>query len=156
MKKMIGVIDKLSISIVTIKLDSLRKILLPEFKEIDGCILGNFIDSNIPEKINLNMIKTVYGDRTGYEASRNELRVNDYVDYSEKEAVAVLVFALQLIECWGYKLKNDFPQYKFSLILSCNNQHVTLRFHRNRNDEFGWLEEDLENYNEEAILIKQV
>jgi hypothetical protein len=44
-------------------------------------------------------------DKTGYEASRNEFYVNSYVDYEEGQELILLGFGLQLLKCWGYKLK---------------------------------------------------
>lgn len=142
-------------SLSTINLSILERILFPEFKEVEGCFLARLTENHIPEKINLDMVMRVYGDRTGYEASRNELRINDYINYTEDEKYSVLAFALQLIESWSLKLKADFPHYEFNLILSCDDEYVTLRFHRYRNVELGWLEDNLESY-DEAILLRYV
>lgn len=159
-KKMEGILQSVNDdfkSTAIISLNNLKEILLPKFAVVDGSILLKLdAGNNIPQKLDLEIIKRLYIDKTGYEASRNELRVNDYIKYVKNEVQVVLSFALQILECWSFKLKNDFPQYKFNLILSCDNENVTLRFHRKRNNEVDWLEKDLEGYGENAVLVKQI
>ena len=52
----------------------------------------------------------------------------------------------------NYVVKNTMePHSKFCLILSCDEEHVEIRFHKIHPGEKMWLDENLEDYPEEAI-----
>lgn len=145
--------DELKISIKT-----LNNILLPNFIEVDDIILLRLLEDKIPKSIDLQNIKNVYGDKTSYETSCNEFYVNKYLDYEDRNDLIALGLGMQLLECWAYKLKNEFPEYKFNIILrySDNDGQVLLRFHKVREDEASWLDKNLESYKFEGIMIKQI
>lgn len=52
--------------------------LCPEFIEVDECILVKREEYEI--KLDINRILSVYFDRTGFEASYNEFRLEDYYE----------------------------------------------------------------------------
>ncbi|AVQ47802.1 hypothetical protein C7M60_18785 [Clostridium botulinum] len=94
------------------------------------------------------------GDRTGYEASCNEIRINDYVDVYDD--YNILSLSKVIIQAWKYKLKTEYPEYKFLIILAYREGYATLRFHVFRENEGTWLVNDLNAYKEEAILVEEV
>ena len=71
----------------------------------------------------------MYMDKTGYEATNTEIRLNSYFE----------------------KNISMEPHSKFCLILSCDEEHVEIRFHKIHPGEKMWLDENLEDYPEEAI-----
>src|SRR5471030_284113 len=96
---------------INIKNDSI--LFHPEFKEVDGLILLKLLDWEIPNKINVEKLIQVYGDRTGYECVCNEVRVNDYINCSNEDNRCLLNFALKLQKNWACKIKSDYPNYNF-------------------------------------------
>jgi hypothetical protein len=108
----------------------------------------------IVENINFGRMLSKFKDKTGYEASCNEIRINDYVDYYSDE-VALLQLAEIIMTAWEYKLRTAYPQYKFCMILSFNDGYATMRFHIIRENENPWLKADLNGYKNEAIMVKE-
>lgn len=141
---------------VTIDFNICKQLLLPDFLEMEGCVLLNIFSIQAPKKINIDAILNVYGDRTGYEASRNELRINDYLEISKNREYYLVEVALQLMEVWGLKLKAKFPESEFCFIIGYNEGYVTIRFHKIRLNEMNWLADDLEAYEKEGILTKVI
>ncbi len=132
----------------------LFNILFPKCKEVFECIIIDQNDEIFEEKINFPRIISMYGDRTGYEASCNEIRINDYVESTNISNL--LQMGKIAMESWENKLKMDYPEHKFSIILSVNDENVTLRFHKRRDNEKPWLKEDLEGYKDEAIILSEI
>lgn len=140
---------------VSIKInpDKLSKIMLPKFKEVYDCIIIDLNNEINEENINFKRILSLFGDRTGYEASCNEIRINDYIDFSEE--IAVIKLSVMIMDSWKYKLKAKYPQYKFCIIFSFSVGYVTLRCHVLRENEGPWLKNDLDEYRDEAILVQE-
>lgn len=155
-KNMIDLLEKEKIKkeeLIKINADNLYKIMLPNFKEVHDCII---IDNNSEiklENVNFKRILSMFRDRTGYEASCNEIRINDYIDYSDE--IAVLQLSKIIMDTWKYKLKTKYPQYKFCIIISFSNGYVTMRFHVVRENESSWLKADLDEYKDEAIMVQE-
>lgn len=155
-KRMENLIEKVSKYECTnekMSIESICKLISPEFKEIDGFFLLCFDGEEIPKRINVDKVIQVYGDRTGYECSCNEIRLNDYIDYVEGNSICVLKFALQLQKSWEIKVKSEYPEYKFCFILTYDEEYATLRFHKIRDEEEPYLLPDLESYSEDAIFL---
>ncbi len=136
----------------SMNIENICLLLYPEFKEVNGCILLNLSEGSIPNKINIEKVIQTYGDFTAYECSCNEIRLNDYIDYTEGNERSILKFALQLQKSWIVKIKRDYPSYKFCFVLSYDGEFATLRFHRIRENERLFLTDDLESYTEEGII----
>lgn len=130
-------------------------LLNPEFKELDGVIFVDLPWNRIPDELNIDYLIQEYGDLTGCESSCNELRLNSYIDYPEGNGLGVLKFAIQLQKCWAYKIKSDYPKHEFCFILAYSDEFATLRFHKIR-EKSMFLVEDLESYEEEAILVMTI
>jgi hypothetical protein len=68
-----------------------------------------------------------------------------------------MLVAKKIVSMWATKLKLDFPEYKFLIILSFQGDDSIVRFHRLRDDEAPWVNiEKLEEYKEEGIMIEIV
>lgn len=131
----------------------LSTIMYPGFKKVYDCIIIDMDNEISEENINFKRILSMFGDRTGYEASCNEIRVNDYIDYCTEFAVIQLTEII--MDTWKYKLKSEFPKYKFCIMFSLSEGYATLRFHVIRENEGSWLKNDIEEYEDSAILVQE-
>lgn len=137
---------------IKVNLQSISKILNPHFVAVHDCVIID-IDNEIKiEKINFDRILSMFQDRTGYEASCNEMRLNDYIDLPNE--TAALKTAEIIMQVWENKLLLEYPQCSFCMILSIHEGYATLRFHQIRDNEQPWLDDDLESYKDEAIMTK--
>ncbi|NFH70231.1 hypothetical protein FC960_13115 [Clostridium botulinum] len=65
----------------------------------------------------MKKILLAYYDRTEFEASYNEFRIEDYFDWCVGKPMEGLALAIKLSEIWEYKLKSEFLSYKFHIIM---------------------------------------
>jgi len=135
------------------KFKNLSTILDPHFIEVYGCVIININNQVKPEKINFEAVLQWAQDRTGYEASSNEIRLNDYLDFPD--ALVALKTAEIIMQIWENKLLLEYPQHSFCMILSITEGYATLRFHQIRENERMWLRDDLEEYKYNAIMVKE-
>lgn len=155
-KNMIDLLEKAKNKkeeVIKISTDNLYKIMSPNFKEVHDCIIIDMNNEIKVENANFKRIISMFRDRTGYEASCNEIRINDYIDYSDE--VAVLQLAEIIMDTWKFKLKTEYPQYRFCIILSFSEGYATMRFHVIRENESSWLKTDLDEYKDEAIMVQE-
>lgn len=95
-----------------------------------------------------------FPDLTGYECFVNHIHVEDYVGYREDglEPEGTLkqgfIFAHRLLE----KLSSSFQKSPFTVILAFGASGCSIRFHSTRVGE-QWLSDDLEKYEQEALLV---
>lgn len=137
-------IEKLELDI-----KQLSPLFFPPFKKVKDCVIITEKDV-VQLENNFNNILQVYMDKTGYEASNTETRINDYFE-NEISMEAATQMALFVIEIWSLQLKILDPGSTFCFIISSDSQRVELRFHKVRTDEFGWLDNDIESYKDEAM-----
>lgn len=130
-------------------------VVWPDFVEVEGCILiKKYTEDNI--KINIEHIIYQFGDRTGFEASESHVHMIDISKTFKKHPLEGLRFAKKLLEIWSIKLKIDFPEYEFILILTYHDDDTILRFHRLRESEETWINiNNIEDF-EEGIIIRKV
>jgi hypothetical protein len=155
-KNMMDLLEKVKVEkeeVIKISTDNLSKIMNPNFKKVHDCIIIDMNNEIKVENVNFKRILSMFRDRTGYEASCNEIRINDYIDYSSE--VAVLRLAEIIMDTWKYKLKTEYPQYRFCIILSFSESYATMRFHVIREEESSWLKTDLDEYKDEAIMVQE-
>jgi hypothetical protein len=155
-KKMMDLLEKVKIKneeVIKISTYNLSKIMFPNFKEVHGCIIIDMNNEINVQNVDFKRILSMFKDRTGYEASCNEVRINDYIDYYDESAV--LQLAEIVANTWRYKLKIEYPQNRFCIIISFNGSYVTMRFHIIRENESTWLKYDLDEYRDEAIMIQE-
>lgn len=138
-----------SIEEISLNTQQLKVLFSPSLKKVRDCIIITEKESDKLEIAFDNVIK-MYGDKTGYEASNTETRINCYFE-NEISIVTATQIALMVIEIWALKLKQMEPDSQFCLIMCCDNEHVEIRFHKVRDDEVRWLSNNLENYIDEAV-----
>lgn len=130
-------------------LQSLKKLMFPPFKEVKDCIIiseksKEMLEFYYNKSIELNM------DRTGYEASCSETRINTYFD-NDISIEAGIRIAHMVLEIWALRLKELQPDSKFCLIIFSDESCVEIRFHKMHEGESMWLDEELEYYKDEAV-----
>lgn len=155
-KNMKSLLEKVKIEkegLIKINPGKLSTIMLPRFKEVYDCIIIDMNNEIKEENINFKRILSMFGDRTGYEVSCNEIRINDYIDYSDE--FAVIQLAEIIMDTWKYKLKSEFPKYRFCIILSFSEGYATLRCHAVRENEGSWLKGDIDEYKDSAIIVQE-
>ena len=128
----------------------------PQVIEWDGCILlqlGSNLD-DLPEKFESN---NVFCDKTQFEATNNHVHLSDILPELDDNPKQSLRIALELIEIWENKLKTEFPKEKFHLIISHDEFGSTVRFYKIRPSDIPWINiNSIDNYKEEAILVKEI
>ncbi|WP_297422750.1 hypothetical protein [Clostridium sp.] len=110
MKELLEKVEKSEIK-TEIKTDELAKIMFANFKEGYNCIIIDMNNTIKEESINFQRILSMFGDRTEYEASCNEIRINDYINYSDESTIIQL--GKLIINTWKDKLKTEYPKYNF-------------------------------------------
>lgn len=146
------------ISIETTYQDASDKMirLWPEFLEVKGFVLLKK-NNDAFEKLDEEKILSIYYDRTDFEASYNEFRIEDYFDSYIGNPMEGLILAVKLSEIWEYKLKRDFPNYKFHIIIGFDDNYTTIRFHKLREEEGSWIALDnLDEYKGKSIAVRIV
>ena len=139
-------------NIIKIDLNELEKIIDPNIIYVHNCAILDLDNKIIKKNIDFDFIIKRFGDRVGYEASRNEIRVNDYIIEGTFNSIVKLSF--KIINILKYKLKLQYPNNKFCIIFTSDKEYVTLRFYKIREDEKPWLnEKDLDGYIDEAIMV---
>ena len=107
-------------------------------------------DSKEIKEVNTEKILKLYKDRTGYEASVNECRIEDYFDCEKDDGLKI---AMQLAEIWEEELDRQFPDRIFYIIISSDEYSTTMRFYLYREDETIWIDPDNIDSYEEAIAV---
>ncbi|OBZ32484.1 hypothetical protein [Megasphaera sp. DISK 18] len=120
-----------------------------EFYQINDCVflLRNKTDLKRMKNFSTSdweRILKFHKDKTGYEWCINDLSVNDFYYkelYSKEEQKDMLSVAMNVLEIWGNRLKENFPDKVFCLYLSITEDpfFLNLRFHTYREEtEFIW------------------
>lgn len=131
-------------------------IISPIFVEIEDCVLLKNNNQEV-NGLNMNSIYKLYGDKTGFEASHNHVHISQYMKNSERSPINDFKLALLVLDSWKSKLKVDFPNYNFHLILSFDGEESILRFHKYRTNEGSWARtDDLNGYKEEAVMVEEI
>ena len=129
--------------------EQLDKLFFPPFKQLRDCVIISDKPVNILEDFFDKAIK-LYGDKTGYESSCGETRINCYF----RNNISVLVeikIAMMVLKIWGLQLKKLEPQSNFCMIMCCDECNVEIRFHKIHIGEKMWLDNNLEKYTHEAV-----
>lgn len=137
---------------IKIELPVFEPILFPDFIEWDNCIIFKQSEPDLPHFEPNNFCN----DRTGYEANTNHIHLSDYVDDFDSFKWEYLRLGINIINLWRDILKSNYPNYKFHLILSYDEEDCILRCHRIREGETPWLDTDsIENFSE-GVLVLQI
>ena len=134
---------------LTLNLHQLKSLLSPSLKKVRDCII---ISEKSIDKLGASFDKIIktYTDRTGYEASNTETRINDYFQ-NDISMITGTQIALIVLNIWALQLKQIEFTSKFCLILCVDENHVEIRFHKIHHGESMWLEENLECYKDGAV-----
>ncbi|RRJ65496.1 hypothetical protein EHV15_23190 [Paenibacillus oralis] len=152
--KMKEIIEKVDLESNDVNFLGLENIVDPNIVEANGCLILDIDHKLNVDKIDWHRVLKFHGDFTGYEASCNELRINDYLpDTTDKESIFRIAYTV--MNKWAEKLKKSYPDFQFVIILSYDFEYATLRFHTLRQDEASWISDDIE-HSEQAIFIKKV
>ena len=136
-------------NLMTINMENLFLLFNPSLKKVCDCIL---ITNEDPEQIEKNFANAIkmHMDRTGYEASSTETRINDF--FSTKISVLDGIrVSMLVVNIWKLKIKSLDPSCSICFILSVNEEYVELRCHKVRKSEGLWVDTDLNNYTDGAI-----
>lgn len=127
---------------IVFSLDNLDRLFNIQMQDIFDCIL--IIDDEEIELTQEQFVEVIkmYGDKTGYEVSNNELRVIDYSDTILTEEEQYLL-GKSLILDLSHKIRPKMVYY-----FSFDNDALTIRFHKFREEEGLWINEEIEEYNE--------
>jgi hypothetical protein len=127
--------------------EALSQLLAQGFTELGGAIVFTAV-RNIGENVGPGNLP----DLTGFECFVNHIHVEDQLDPPVSNEIVWLrqgiAFALET----KTRLRSEFPQKPFNIIVASTAQGCGVRFHLNRPGE-QWLKSDLESYAEEAILV---
>jgi hypothetical protein len=126
---------------------ALSQLLAQGFTELSGAIVFTAA-RNIGE----NVKPRNFPDLTGFECFVNHIHVEDQLDRSVLNEIALLrqgiAFALEM----ETRLHSKFPRKPFKVIVASTAHGCSVRFHVNRPGE-QWLTSDLDSYAQEAILV---
>lgn len=144
-------LDKEELSCLAAPLIS--EVFTPKLINIHGCIIINNADEDISltDEQFAKVVK-MHTDRTGYEASCNDIGLNYY--FSEKTSIrAMLETSHAIATCWQQTIMNFDPQKQHCIIIGCIDESITMRFHSIWPDEPLWIHDDIENYSEAVAYV---
>lgn len=148
--QMTALLQELSINKKEVSHTSLLlKLLWPEFIDVNGCIL-------LSEQLAKSHAKQDdFEDETGFEAFVNHIHFTDK-EFGEKLVpIELLGLTVKIAEMWQAKLSWNFPNDKFLIILSFDENETTLRFHKIRESQLLWINlEKIEKYEEPIMVIE--
>lgn len=102
------------------------------FETNEGLILIN----NPNGKVSIDKINGQ--DKTAIESLVNHIHLSDIFDV--KLSTDFVLIAKKVGDIWATKLKRDFPNHKFRIYLTCEDD-IILRFHQVHDGEPNWLNE---------------
>lgn len=132
------VLDKKENKECNLQIDAILDEIVCKTKKIKDCVIYDKDGTLEEEKINFNRIIQFVGDRTGYEASCNELRF-------ERHKIFPCQF-LALANELSHMLSEKYNGKKIVVYISLYEDDLEVRFHTYRKNERLWLDEDLNKY----------
>ena len=95
-----------------------------------------------------------FPDETGYESFVNHIHIEDYMPHGGEptSASALLTNGISLASSLRKLLRQSFPGEEFEVILTLQENHCAVRFHKKRMGEL-WLGDDLDDYEGEALMV---
>lgn len=139
------------VDIIMKKVEEFSKDVFPKIKLVDNqLVVVDYYNRLEDNALDYEWIKSTYKDFTGYEASCNRMRLSDYICIDE---ILILPFVINLLERLERVLRECYPQFKFTITVQFWERDAEIRFNVTRENESGWLLDDLDQYNEDAILV---
>ncbi|NLS79684.1 MAG: hypothetical protein GXY76_20750 [Chloroflexi bacterium] len=140
----------------TLTVSNALKLFWPQFVEASGCVLRQR-EPPWPEE--LGPMYQYQHDRTDFEASVNEIEIGDYINRRGKHPLEDLALAMKVIQVWECKLKRQFPDYRFHILCSYQDDEdgwgANMRFYRLREEERALVDGDIENSSPLAVLVSE-
>lgn len=141
--------DEQYLDIPPMKISALRNLLFPEFKQVRDCIIIAK-ESALELEKGFDKALEMYFDKTEYETCNTETRIDCFFE-SEISMKQGVEMALLTIKVWAFQLKSMQPDSKFCMIISCDENHTEIRFHKIHKGERMWLSDNINDYTEGAI-----
>lgn len=134
--------------ILSLELDNLERLIHPNLIAVKDCIIisNKEVDKEVLEENFENVIES-YGDKTGYEASNNEIELNYIFENSIPDEIGIKI-AILLIKTWLPQIKKIDKNARIFFMIFCSEDGVQLRFHKIHNGEPMWIDMDIDSYNE--------
>ncbi|MGL4655403.1 MAG: hypothetical protein ACRCWM_05930 [Sarcina sp.] len=135
-----------------VNITQLQEVLFPKITKVHDCFIIDNKSELDESKVKYDFIKRVFGDRTMYEISCNEVCINFYVEPNDNLLVAKVGFVV--MEAWKYRLKSEYPKENFCIVMEVSDTHTILRFHKFKAEEGLVIGNDLGNSTDIAIAIE--
>lgn len=149
MRRLLGQCENGQQIIPPIKGAACKELLFPAFKTVRDCVI---ISKTPAENLDAAFDHAIrmYFDKTDYEACNTETRIDCFFEnkISMEQGFEI---ALLTIRAWALQLKAMQPESKFCMILSCDEDHTEIRFHKLRKGESMWLRDNVDDYADGAI-----
>ena len=144
--------DKLKDLSNSIEIKGELSVLWPEFYEASGFYFMRTRDGEKYANLDRDRMLEMHDYATYLEAGCSDCRINDFFEVENDDERLKLAFTIA--DMWAMKLSNLFPQEEFHIVIAEKDGNITMRFHKFRDDEPTWLEEDdLDGYESEAICV---
>lgn len=130
-----------------------KSIIEPKFKIINGCILIDNQDEIDEDTLDWTIILNNYWSKTAFEASVNEVRINDYINDENLKDYELVKLGILVFENWRKSIKKLIEPNECEFIMSLNDGYLTMRICLIREDEESLYNGDLEGFKEEAMSI---
>ena len=124
--------------------DELAQILGEGMRVVDDCLIVG--KSNAVPRV--DSIRAYVMDKSGYECSVNHVHLKERGD-----SATVLRHAVAFCRQVSVEALRVAPNRSLRFIISKNGEDWTVHFHTLRTDEPSWVSDDLEGYEEEAVLV---
>ena len=141
--------DEQYLDIPAIKVSALRNLMFPEFRQVKDCIIIEK-ESALELEKEFDKALEMYFDKTEYEACNTETRIDCFFE-SNISMEQGFELALLTLKAWTFQLKLMQPDSKFCMIVSCDEDHTEIRFHKIHEGEKMWLCDNINDYTEGAI-----
>jgi hypothetical protein len=125
----------------------LEKLLEPGFVRLNDSILLRALTQEARA-----VSPTDFPDETGYESFVNHIHVEDYIPHENQSASSLMANSVSLASTLRKMLRQSFPDQAFEVIVSFQDNHYTVRFHKCRKGQ-QWLRDNLDDYHEEALMV---
>jgi len=129
--------------------EALAAILKPGFVRVNGAIVLKALTQGA-KAISL----ADFPDETGYESFVNHIHIEDYVPHEHRSALVLMANGISLASRVLGLLRQSYPTEEFDVIVSFQENHCTVRFHKKRTGQ-QLLRDNLDDYKEEALMVLQ-
>ena len=126
---------------------ALKKLVEPGFVRLNDSILLQALTQGA-RAVSL----TDFPDETGYESFVNHIHVEDYIPHEKQSASSLMANSMSLASTLCKMLRQSFPNEAFEVIVSFQDNHYTVRFHKCREGQ-QWLSDNLDDYQQEALMV---